>query len=460
MPPKRMPTRVEVQGQLKAVMAALGKFPDGAAVDDVLSELDLGIGSLELRRRLKRLHSEGQVEITGRGRGTRYRASTASEEPEDRPGPHLSIAGLEVRRLVQRPEEAKKRVGYHWEFLEDYQPNTTFYLSPVDREKLREIGRTPAEGMLGGTYAKEILNRLLIDLAWNSSRLEGNTYSQLDTKHLIERGEEADGKSKADAQMILNHKRAIEFLVESGGEIGFNRHTILSLHGLLSENLLDDRNYEGRLRNRIVGIGGSVYDPPAVPQKVEEGFGMVLAKAGAIEDPFEQSLFVMVHLPYLQPFDDVNKRVSRLAANIPFLRLNLSPLSFTGVEKDEYVKALLGVYELNRVELVRDVYLWAYERSAVRYGSVRQALGEPDPFRLRYQQEIRALVADVVRGRRNQKEAAEQVAQEALRLPEADRERFIETTENEILALHEGNFVRYRIRPSEYEEWLEVWSRR
>jgi Fic family protein len=110
----------------------------------------------------------------------------------------------------------------------------------------------------------------------------------------------------------------------------------------------------------------------------------LLATASAIDDPYEQAFFAMVHLPYLQPFDDLNKRVSRLAANIPFIRANLSPLSFTAVPRDVYTQAMLGVYELNRTELLRDVFICGYERSAARYTAIQQSLGEPGPFRLRY----------------------------------------------------------------------------
>src|SRR5262249_11173545 len=148
-------------------------------------------------------------------------------------------------------------------------------------------------------------NRLLIDLSWNSSRLEGNTYSLLDTRRLIDLGEEAEGKERLEAQMILNHKDAIEFLVRSAEDIGFNRYTILNLHGLLANNLLADPQAAGRLRHIGVGIDGSVFHPLEVPQVIEECFDQILATASAIADPFEQSFFVMVQLPYLQPFDDV-----------------------------------------------------------------------------------------------------------------------------------------------------------
>ena len=302
-------------------------------------------------------------------------------------------------------------------------------------------------------------SRLLIDLSWNSSRLEGNTYSLLDTRRLIEFGEEAQGRNRLEAQMILNHKDAIAFLVSAADEIGFNRYTILNLHGILAQNLLPDEAAAGRLRRIAVGIEKSAFHPLEVPQLIEECFNQVLATANAIEDPFEQSFFAMVHLPYLQPFDDVNKRVSRLAANIPFIKGNLSPLSFTGVPRSSYRDAMLGIYELNKVDLLKDVFIWAYERSAERYAAVRQSLGDPDPFRQRHREALRQLVGDVVRGKMNRKAAAAYMAEWTNDNVTADeRETFREMAETDLLGLHEGNFARLQIRPSEFAAWKIAWE--
>lgn len=281
----------------------------------------------------------------------------------------------------------------------------------------------------------------------------------LDTKRLIDLGEEAEGKERLEAQMILNHKDAIEFLVGTAEEIGFNRYTILNLHALLANNLLADPDAAGRLRRIGVAIERSSFHPLEVPQLIEECFDQILATAAAITDPFEQALFVMVQLPYLQPFDDVNKRVSRLSANIPLIKSNLSPLSFEGVPRGAYTEAVLGVYELNKTELLRDVFIWAYERSAARYAAVRQSLGEPDPFRLRHRAALREVVGAVVRGRMDKKQATKHVTTwTSEHIDAAERERFRETAESELLGLHEGNFARYQIRPSEFAAWREVWG--
>lgn len=259
--------------------------------------------------------------------------------------------------------------------------------------------------------------------------------------------------------MIVNHKQAIEFLVNEADDIGFNRYTILNLHGILAQNLLPDPAAPGRLRRIPVGIEKSAFRPLELPQLIEECFNQVLKTATTIEDPFEQALFAMVQLPYLQPFDDVNKRVSRLAANIPFIKRNLSPLSFTDVPRDLYTNAILGVYERNQVNLLRDVFIWAYERSADVYAAVRQSLGEPDPFRFKYSAALRQVVAEVVHGPMNQAAASAHIYSWAEQnVPEANREQFRASAEVELLSLHEGNFARYQIRPSEFAGWQQLWT--
>ena len=124
------------------------------------------------------------------------------------------------------------------------------------------------------------------------------------------------------------------------------------------------------------------------------------------------------------------------------------------VPKLAYFDGVLGIYELNRIELLRDVFVWAYERSSARYSAVRQSLGEPDPFRLRY----RVLVAAVVRAGMDKKAATALVRERAAQqVPPVDQARFLEVVETEIMSLHEGNIARYRLRPTEYHAWRQGW---
>ena len=456
---------------LQAIEEAVRQHPEGMTAQQINDALESAPPRRTVQYRLKSLVDSKRLIMESSGRWARYRVpravslagqavagTTASGRLEVLPP--LSEPGAEIQEYVLRPPEARDPVGYDRAFLDSYRPNDTFYLSQAEQALLQEIGRPKIAEQPAGTYAKQILDRLLIDLSWNSSRLEGNTYSLLDTMRLLDVGEEAEGKKRLEAQMILNHKDAIEFLVGAAEEIGFNRYTVLNLHALLAGNLLADPDAAGRLRHIGIGIEGSVFHPLEVPQLVEECFDQILATASAIIDPFEQAFFMMVQLPYLQPFDDVNKRVSRLSANIPLIRANLSPLSFEGVSRDLYTEAMLGVYELNRVELLRDVFILAYKRSAARYAAVRQSLGEPDPFRMRHRSALHKVVGAVVCGRMDKKRAAAHVsAWTKDHIDQQECERFREIAERELLSLHEGNFARYQIRPSEYAAWQEVWNR-
>lgn len=448
---------------LAAIEDVLRTHPDGATADAIASALPPPPPPKRtLQNRLRRLVAEGRVEKRGERRWTTYHlVAGVRPGPAEPFGIPLSEDAAVIRDRVRAPLAARIPVGYDRGFLEAYRPNLTRYLSAGEREHLAGVGRVDGAEQPAGTYARQIMGRLLIDLSWNSSRLEGNTYSLLDTRRLIEFGAAAEGRNLRDAQMILNHKDAIEFLVGEAALIGFDRHTVLNLHGILANNLLPDESAAGRLRRISVGIDGSVFHPLDVPQLVEECFDRVLATAAAIDDPFEQALFVMVQLPYLQPFDDVNKRVSRLAANIPFIRRNLCPLAFTDVPASDYTDAMLAVYELNRVEPLKEVFLWAYQRSAQRYAAIRQSLGEPDPFRLKHRDSLRTVVAGIIHGRMDRRAAARHIVGWTKdHIAASERDRFRDVAEREILGIHEGNFARYGIRPSEFEGWREIWNRR
>lgn len=407
-----------------------------------------------LLRLLRRLQQEGGVRFEGTTRARRYfRVLRVGAQ-----GAAVALSPEAQRDLsmVSGPLHTRSPVGYRREFLDDYRPGHTEYLSPALKARLAALGQTPAAAEPAGTYARQMLERFLLDLSWNSSRLEGNTYSLLDTQRLLTAGEAAQGRDLVETQMLLNHKAAIEYIVAEPMTASVDAHTVKTLHALLLENLLANRLDEGRLRSTPVHIGGSPYVPLANPQLIDECFRQLLHTAAEVKDPFEQSFFLLAQLPYLQPFLDGNKRTARLAANLPFVIANLVPLSFADVPRDLFLRANLAVYELNRVDVLRDVFAWAYERSVRRLGVVRSSLGEPDPFRLKYRTLLRDIVAAVVQA----SAPAGQVKQtlEALiseRVPSAEKPRVLAMAEVELESLHEGNYARYGLRPSEYEAWLK-----
>ena len=470
--PKRL--REDLDARIEAEIA---RHREGIGIVDLSKTLVKIVSRRTLQRRLNNLTKKRRISAKGEGRARVYRAlgradiaiadpqgiglGRNAEEVELEIEVYVPVSpeSQDVINYIRKPIHQRQPVGYDRLFLEWYQPDETFYLSQEIRDHLHKIGRSPDGPRPAGTYVRDILNRLLIDLSWASSRLEGNTYSRLDTQNLIERGQAAEGKDRREAQMILNHKAAIELLVEEAEEIGFNTFTFFNLHSLLSENLLADPGESGRLRNRIVEVSGTVFHPLGIPQQIEQYFRLILEKADAIEDPFEQAFFIMVHIPYLQPFVDVNKRVSRLGANISLIKHNLCPLSFVDVPEKSYVEGTLGVYELKQVALLRDVFVWAYERSSQRYLAVRETVVEPDPVRLRYREALITIVGEIVRGQQRPSAAAVREAAKSL-VPNKDLNHVVELVIGDLTHLHDGNVSRYRLRLSEYRAWQPLQNDR
>lgn len=457
-----MPKQISSE-ELDNIIRAISLHRNGAGIDALFKQSDITLSHRTLQRRLAQLVDSGRLTTEGSGRALRYKVPsfnanlgfTFSLNASSEAYVPLSAEGAEIKDYVRQSRQKRIPVGYSNEFLLNYHPNQTFYLSAALRSQLHKIGTPEEIERPAGTFARDILNRLLIDLSWASSQLEGNTYSRIDTERLIEFGQAAEGKDAVETQMILNHKAAIELLVGDAGLVGFDRTTILNLHALLSDGLMADPRACGRIRERLVEISGSVYLPIAMSQRLDELFTVILDMAAEITDPFEQAFFIMVHLPYLQPFEDVNKRTSRLAANIPLIRHNLCPLSFIDVPVQAYIDAILGVYELQRVDLLRDVFVWAYERSCQQYLAVQRQLVPPDAFRLRYRKELAAAVKIIVA---NQRAANDETVREVVpnAVSETDRDHFARLVLDELGNLYEGNALRFGLRPLEVVAWLEA----
>ncbi|MCI5147596.1 MAG: Fic family protein, partial [Candidatus Electrothrix sp. AR3] len=224
--------------ELDVIVQVLAEHPQGLGISALKKAL-LGhlphINRRTLQRRLKRLQKEKRIITQGESIALRYKsmpvlivpaAKTVQEESYIPVSPEGGI----IRDLVRQPLIQRKPVGYHRSFLEEYEPGHTFYLSEALRTQFHEMGRTSPGERPAGTYAREILNRLLIDLSWSSSRLEGNTYNRLDTEKLIAFGQKAKGKDLRETQMILNHKAAIEMLIEGADQVDFNPFTFFNLH--------------------------------------------------------------------------------------------------------------------------------------------------------------------------------------------------------------------------------------
>lgn len=443
------------------VLQELRRNPQGCSFSDLFHQLESKVSRRSLQRTLKELVDQAVVYRLGKAPTSVYVSVEKIPKTEavcfDIP---LSKEGMELAHNLQKKRVDRKPVGYHRLFLDSYEPNKTFYLSEKERSALMKMSGAPQKHLPAGTYARKIMDRLLIDLSWNSSRLEGNTYTLLETEQLLNFGEFIDEKSALDAQMILNHKDAIEYLIEDAEQLEISTLNIRNIHAMLSDGLLGNRRAIGSIREIPIKIHGTVFSPENIPAILEECLELIAKKASQIKDPFEAAFFLMVQIPYLQAFEDVNKRVSRLVGNIPLIKSNLCPLSFVDVPTEAYVKGLLSIYEFNQIALFRDVFLWAYRRSTQRYAAIRQEVGAPDPFYVRHRDNVRILVKDVVTKLFSKMEATQFIqdwAEENVKKP--GRARFIELVEQELLSLTSGNIARYRLRQSQFTDWQEKWQR-
>ena len=387
-------------------------------------------------RALRRLVDAGKLEIVGEGRATRYR-----------------VAGAEaVLAHLLTPAHLRPATGYRRRFLRRYRPNETRYLTAADRERLTKAG-TPTAAALsalpGVTYAVRVLEELEIDMSWASSRLEGNSYDILDTERLIRSARAAKGRSLRDTVMILNHKDAIRYVVGNLDEIKVGARDLRNIHALLADQLIADRTLLGGLRRLPVAIGRSTYSPPGDGPAIREEFDLLVRTASRIEDPFEQSFFLLVHIPYLQPFADVNKRTSRIASIIPLLKADLAPMSFLAIDDRAYVRGLLGVYELNDVSLLREAYVNGYVASAERYRHLRPEVIHPPKGALEYRRFTRSAVRCCVRDWGTFRPRRILRMMDEAGIPTEDRESLLDHVLRCFRGLTEVNVVIYGLRPRE-----------
>jgi Fic family protein len=363
-----------------------------------------------LRRWLSELVNEGVIERSGSRKGTRYRWKPTAKEEQRLPAvatdahagrsatPSQLIFSPESEQLLKRidaPLYTRAPVTYSEEWVTSYVPNQSTYLTAEQRAQLHAQGkRSPLYGQ-AGTYIQKIYNRLLIDLSYNSARLEGNTYTLADTEHLVIQDVSAPGKLDAERIMILNHREAIRYLVQNVRTLVPNEEAIRTLHYLLSDSLVAP-GMAGQIRNDSIGVTGTTYAPLEGKERLTRLLNQLLDTARRIDDPFEQSLFLLGHIAYLQAFVDVNKRTARLASIIPLITQDYVPQSFVDVSKDDYLKATIVFYELNDVRPLAELYCWAYQRSCLHFDTSVQVVGF-DEIAARYRPLRRRLVAELVR---------------------------------------------------------------
>jgi len=427
-------------------------------------ERALQVSRPTINRDLRCLLAAGLLEKQGEGRSTRYLAAAAATvalraSPTGSPlvmgsrAFQWSAAAQPLVEALRAPLGTRTPVGYDSGFVNSYLPNQSSLLPPQLATDLYHVGRSQHQ-QPAGTYAREVLEQLLIDLSWSSSRLEGNNKSLLDTQQLFELGQQA-GPLDEDTLMLLNHKSAIEFMVDAVPTEGVTVPVIVDLQAKLMRDLLRDARDIGSIRRRVVNIDGSVYTPSSIPTLLEETLHTIIDKVRQIRNPVEAAFFLWVNLAYLQPFADGNKRTSRLSANMPLMLYNCAPLSFLDVERSDYATAMLGIYEQRNVAAAVDLFEFIYRRSIQKYSVLRASLSAPDPIRTKYRQTLNELMQFVVfHGRALEAAFAE------VHVDSTDSVALRLIANTELDQLEPYNCARYNLARGMTQRWIDAGRRR
>jgi Fic family protein len=228
-------------------------------------------------------------------------------------------------------------------------------LNEIYKDKIKDI---PADAL------KKEIERLNIDFSWKSSKIEGNTYSLLETEQLIKNQQEASGHTKEEAVMILNHKKTLDY-------IGNNKKDFQSVSVAKIENihslLVDDLNVTKNLRKTLVGITGTNYKPLDNEYQIKEALEKACKLVNETEDVFEKAIILMLLIAYIQPFVDGNKRTSRLSGNAILQSFDFCPLSYRSMDEGEYKKAMLLFYEQNNISYFKELFLKQFEFAVENY---------------------------------------------------------------------------------------------
>ncbi len=322
-------------------------------IDDGLNNAS---GYATVKRVLKNLVAENFITISGRGKSTKYEVSQTYE----------LIRNVSVEEYFQKEiDERKIQDQFNHSLISETLSKATLftevelkYLTKLQNEYKENIAKLTA-----AEYKKE-LERLAIDLSWKSSQIEGNTYSLLETERLLKDKETATGKTKDEAIMLLNHKVALDFIIEHPTYVRrLSLSGIEDIHSLLVKDLGIDRN----IRKRKIGISGTNYKPLDNEFQIKEALVELCELVNKQENIFAKALFVLVLISYIQAFADGNKRTARIISNAILMNNNYCPISFRTVDAIDYKKAMLIFYEQNNISAIKKIFIEQFEFAIKTY---------------------------------------------------------------------------------------------
>ncbi len=312
------------------------------------------VSLVTVKRALSEMARSKSLKVTGSGPSTSYGVS------------ELGRLFIPIDSKKYCEIEPDKRYGlnrFNFDLLDSLPANI------FDKDELTALETATEEYEkrtrdLSKVIQKKELERLVIELAWKSSRIEGNTYTLLDTEKLILEQKEAASHDKKEAHMILNHKDAFDFIHQNKNLFQtLTRANMEKLHEILVKNL----NIDTRLRKKPVGVVGSKYQPLDNDFQISEAVEALGGAVTKMESPFAKALIALLGISYIQPFEDGNKRTARLMANALLLAYKKAPLSYRSVDENEYREAILVFYEINSIVPFKKIFIDQYEFAATNY---------------------------------------------------------------------------------------------
>jgi len=309
-----------------------------------------------IKRILSKLVAKKLVATTGKGKATRYRLS-----------PYYNLfRNIDVNDYYEQ-EIDDRNIIEHFNFalLTDILPHIKLFTED-ELSRLNALQKSFEKNIseLTEFEIKKELERLAIDLSWKSSQIEGNTYSLLETERLLKEKETASGKSKEEAVMLLNHKDAIDFIIENPDYlVPLSVSKIEDIHHILTKELLVTRN----IRKRRVGISGTNYRPIDNEFQIKDALSLTCDLINSRENVFEKALLALMLISYIQPFVDGNKRTARIVSNAILIHHNYCPISYRTVDSIDYKKAMLLFYEQNNITMFKNLFIDQYEFAVKTY---------------------------------------------------------------------------------------------
>ena len=323
-------------------------------------EISAGLTEAPNERTLKRIIAElvqnGDVIVEGKGKATRYSLSAQA---------HLMMPLNIDTYFIKDIDERKVQESFNFQLIQDVLPRVTFF-TPEEKIRLESAHKeflANMETLSDLEYRKE-MERLGVDLSWKSSQIEGNTYSLLETERLLKEKQTAQGKTKEEAVMLLNHKDALDFILDNPDylkELSVRR--LEDIHSILTKEL----GVGNGIRKRRVGITGTNYRPLDNEFQIREALEDTCQLINGKENVFEKALLILVLLSYIQAFTDGNKLTARISSNAVLIAWGYCPISFRTVDSVDYKKAMLMFYEQNNIAAFKKIFIEQYEFAVKNY---------------------------------------------------------------------------------------------